>query len=403
MGILFGHPTGNPNSQQAAFAHYERGRLVEFCIPWAPTAAELFFLQSIPGMRPLAARLRRRSFAPLLEAPFVQGRAREWVRMARRLITPHYRSERLAYEANDWLMNTMARHCRRHSVSSVHSYEDCSLSQFVEAKRLGKACIYDMLIGYYPAWLEIERVLLARFAEWLPSRGLLNKRFVRPDQKRQEMELADIVLVPSKFVAGSITRFVDKPLKIASYGVDTAYWTPVQTRPEQQFTFLYVGQLSIRKGTPLLLEAWKRADLKDARLRLVGSWHLSKQKRMELTATCEYVAPLSPQALKAEYKAADVFLLPTFFEGQALVGGEALASGLPLITTEASGWPEDIAPSAGWIFKSGDQDALIGIMRWASTHRDLVAEMATSARTKALQYSWEKYRLDVSEAIAPYC
>jgi hypothetical protein len=45
-------------------------------------------------------------------------------------------------------MATMQRECHRTSVTAVHAYEDCSLLQFREAKRLGKACIYDMPIGY---------------------------------------------------------------------------------------------------------------------------------------------------------------------------------------------------------------------------------------------------------------
>ena len=46
-------------------------------------------------------------------------------------------------------MRTMARECHRSTVKAVHAYEDCSLWQFLEAKRLGKACIYDMPICYY--------------------------------------------------------------------------------------------------------------------------------------------------------------------------------------------------------------------------------------------------------------
>jgi hypothetical protein len=55
----------------------------------------------------------------------------------------------LSNRANDWLMRTMTRECRHLSVRAVHSYEDCALWRFVEAKRFGKACIYDMPIGYY--------------------------------------------------------------------------------------------------------------------------------------------------------------------------------------------------------------------------------------------------------------
>src|SRR5258707_10265394 len=105
--------------------------------------------------------------------------------------------EALAYEANDWLMRTMQRECRRVSVRAVHAYEDCSLQQFQEAKRLGKACIYDMPIGYYSAWANTQAELARQFVDWLPAGGLQSSRYVHPHQKRQEMELADLVLAPS--------------------------------------------------------------------------------------------------------------------------------------------------------------------------------------------------------------
>jgi hypothetical protein len=115
--------------------------------------------------------------------------------------------ERLSYEANDWLMRTMRRECRRATVTAVHAYEDCSLWQFQEARRLGKACIYDMPIGYYPAWEQIEAQLAHKYVDWLPPGGLPSNRYVRPQQKREEMDLADLVLVPSSFVAETIRAF----------------------------------------------------------------------------------------------------------------------------------------------------------------------------------------------------
>src|ERR1043166_8051809 len=143
--ILFGHPTGNPNSHHAALAHFESGRLEAFCVPWMPSRWELNSLRALPGMKDWVQRLERRSFKPLRRAPKVQGRLGEWRRMGRRIFgNGSISSEKLSYEANDWLMKTMARECGRKTVNARHSYEDCSLWQFEEAKRRDKACIYDL-------------------------------------------------------------------------------------------------------------------------------------------------------------------------------------------------------------------------------------------------------------------
>ena len=165
--ILFGHPCGNPNSHNAALAHFESGHLEAFCVPWMQSKAAVRYLDWLGIRVPMANRLTRRHFAPLADAPKIQGRFGEWHRLLTRALGRG--DERLSYEANDWLMRTMARACRRPSVTAVHAYEDCSLWQFEESKRLGKACIYDMPIGYYPAWQQTHAALAQRFADWLPA------------------------------------------------------------------------------------------------------------------------------------------------------------------------------------------------------------------------------------------
>src|SRR5215472_10180069 len=84
--ILFGHPTGAPHSHNAALAHFESGRLEAFCVPWMPKPHELRMIRSVPGLKAVCRRLERRSFAPLLNAPRIEGRFGEWKRMAERVI-----------------------------------------------------------------------------------------------------------------------------------------------------------------------------------------------------------------------------------------------------------------------------------------------------------------------------
>lgn len=107
------------------------------------------------------------------------GQGGEWRRLATRAFG--FGDERLSYEANDWLMKTMVRECRRPAVTAVHSYEDCSEMQFVEAKGRGKACIYDMPIGYYPFWEKTEVELVERYRDWVPEQGLPSSRARSPE------------------------------------------------------------------------------------------------------------------------------------------------------------------------------------------------------------------------------
>ena len=171
-------------------------------MPWMPSARTIEILEGVLPARQMVRRLSRRSFPPLSNAPKIQGRLGELRRLVTRAMFGG--DESLSYQANDWLMRTMRRECRRRSVTAVHSYEDCSARQFEEAKRLGKACIYDLPIGFYPAWMQTQQELAKKYADWLPASGLTSSRFARPRQKLHEMELADLVLVPSSFVEGTV-------------------------------------------------------------------------------------------------------------------------------------------------------------------------------------------------------
>jgi glycosyltransferase involved in cell wall biosynthesis len=312
--------------------------------------------------------------------------------------------ESLSYEANDWLMRTMREECSRPAVTAVHSYEDCSLWQFEEAKGLGKACLYDLPIGYYPAWEQTQAELVRRYADWLPAGGLPSSRFVRPQQKRREMELADLVLVPCSFVEHTIRTFYpNKNVARAAYGVDLDFWRSPEEKPGRgRLRFIYAGQLSLRKGIPMLLIAWEAAALDDAELELVGMWQLAESKRRALPRGVSWRPACSREALRERYRAADVFVFPSFFEGFGLVLLEAMACGLPAIASEATAGPDVLTPACGRLVPTGDLDALVEELRWFGQHRGQLPELSRAARGQAERFTWEDYRGCVTEAVAPF-
>ena len=85
---------------------------------------------------------------------------------------------------------------------------------------------------------------------------------MRLEQKQQEMALADLTLVACRYVDATIREFYPhKDIAWIPYGVDAEFWTP---RPGNKQTgplrFIYAGHLSVRKGVPLLIEAWSKAE-----------------------------------------------------------------------------------------------------------------------------------------------
>ncbi len=93
----------------------------------------------------------------------------------------------------------------------------------------------------------------------------------------QELELADLVLVPSKFVASQLLLRGVSPGKIAAlpYGADPAEFRPrslaeKSSSPLRKVECLYVGHISYRKGIPVLLDAARRCRDLPITFRLIG-------------------------------------------------------------------------------------------------------------------------------------
>lgn len=399
MTVVFGHPTGNQGSFQAALAHFEAGWLESFCVSWMPTERTLRLLGSVPGLRSKAGRLSRRRFPVLESAPISQSPIAELRRLAMR--EARFNSDLLADDANKWLMRRMRAQVRNPAVTTVHGYEDCSLAAFEEAGRRGKACVYTLPTGFFPWWERARAPLLEKYSDWATPNS--ENPATDRDRKRKELERADVVLAISNFVARTVLdEYPEKPVRLISYGIDVQpSHGPDRSSPPRKLRFLYAGQCSIPKGVPLLIKAWRAAALRDAELTLVGSWRLAESKKADLPPNCVWAGPVSREHLGRIYSQSDVFVFPTYYEGFGMVVLEAMAAGLPVIMTDGQG-AADIAESAGRLFPADDLDALVASLRWFDANRDELPRLSQQARKEAESRTWARYRRSVTEAVRPY-
>jgi glycosyltransferase involved in cell wall biosynthesis len=106
----------------------------------------------------------------------------------------------------------------------------------------------------------------------------------------------------------------------------------------------------------------------------------------------QILGAVAHQRLPEILRGCDVFILPSYYEGFAIVILEAMASGLAVITTTATAGPDIITEGReGWIFDPGDLDALIEKMRLCLKDMNAVRLMRAAARTTAEQHSWSRY------------
>lgn len=130
---------------------------------------------------------------------------------------------------------------------------------------------------------------------------------------------------------------------------------------------LTVATLTPRKGHRLLIEALAALDRRDWHLTAIGSLERDAETVAAVRAAIaqhgldgqvDLVGEWPPEHLSAAYSAADIFVLPSYYEGYGMAYAEAMAHGLPVIGTDAGAIPETVPAAAGILIPAGDQAAL---------------------------------------------
>jgi glycosyltransferase involved in cell wall biosynthesis len=163
-------------------------------------------------------------------------------------------------------------------------------------------------------------------------------------------------------------------------------------------TFLYCGQMIIRKGIDILLEAFGRilAENVQARLQLVGREgalpELLATLPAEARARVHYAGFKAPEELPTIFGEADVFILPSRRDGWGVVVNQALGAGLPVICSDAVGAGYDlITPGVnGEIVPAGNVEALAEAMTKLARSPELRAQYGKAALVTAEKLTPER-------------
>jgi glycosyltransferase involved in cell wall biosynthesis len=208
-----------------------------------------------------------------------------------------------------------------------------------------------------------------------------------------EALLADVVLVGSQYARDTmVPHGVDASrTAIIPYGADIEQFRPARNVHTNRFRVLFVGQLSQRKGIKYLLEAVRKLAIPKLELVLIGGVVGSGSGLVRYRDYFTHIPNVPHVEVHKYFQNADLFVFPSLHEGSAIVIYEALASGLPVITTVNSGSVVRDG-SEGFILPIRDIEALRDKISLLFEDRELREEMGRNARALAAQFTWQAYR-----------
>ena len=253
-----------------------------------------------------------------------------------------------------------------------------SLSFDAWTRRRIEAC--DAFIAISGAGLTTGPLVQSRGGKFICDRGSTHQRFqdqmmaeeyrrwgVRPPPTaphilRREEELyatADAITVPSTVAWRSFVEMgvAAQKVHVIPYGVRLDRFAPADAPAADRFDVLFAGQISLRKGIPYLLEAFRRVRHPRKRLTLVGAVQDDMRGLLRTMPLDDVVftGAVAQSELAARMSRSHVLALASVEEGLALVMGQAMTCGCPVVATKATG-AEDLFSDGVEGFIVGDRD-----------------------------------------------
>ena len=189
-------------------------------------------------------------------------------------------------------------------------------------------------------------------------------------------------------------------IRVVEPGTDRRAAPRVRRESHDPLNLLCVGTLTARKGHAVLIEAL--ADLRERRWHLVCAGSLTRDPatvedlnrritRLRLTNRISMVGELAADALERYYERADVFVLASYLEGYGMALAEAIARGIPVVSTTAGAIPETVPAAASILVRPGDSRALAKALAGLMDDPPALAALARQAHDASTRLpSWSE-------------
>jgi glycosyltransferase involved in cell wall biosynthesis len=299
-----------------------------------------------------------------------------------------------------------------------HSYHNCYINSLNNYIKDSKA---DIFICFAGISLDAMKIAKEKGMIIILERGSSHRRFqqniLREEYERQgiktcrdftekeevfqremkEYELADYISIPSSFAKRTFLEegISEKKLLVNPYGVDLSEFKQIQ-KEDNIFRIIYVGGLTIQKGSPYLLQAFSELNLPNSELLHLGSVNeelkpfIKKFKNEKI----KLLGHKPQNELYKYYSQGSLFILPSIQDGFGMVIFQAMACGLPVILSENTGGYDAITKDGeeGFVIPIRNIEAIKEKVLYLYNNQDIAKEMGEKAKLRVSKgFSWEDY------------
>ena len=215
------------------------------------------------------------------------------------------------------------------------------------------------------------------------------------EKQLMEYEEADYIFVPSIFAKRTFLEkgIPEEKLIHASYGIDLSEFKQLP-KGDNVFRVIFAGGMTLQKGVHYLLQAFSELNLPNSELLLIGGISDEIKPFFEkYEGTFKWLGHKPQAELHRYYSQGSVFVLNSIQDGFGMVMTQAMACGLPLISTANTGGPDLIEDGKeGFIIPIRDVEAIKERILFFYENPKLCKEMGESAKKKVSQgFTWDDF------------
>lgn len=401
MKVIVSHPTGNQNSRNTVIALEKNNLLDTFYTSLGIYDDSILNKLNFGFFKDIS----RRSYSKELRGKIKYHPNLELLRLMaiKFKMTKFYKSQDSKFSVQNIFEDFdrfVAKEISKSDINLIYSYAGTSYHTFVEASRHKIHKIYEQHGCYWSFFEEIAKQEIQDNLPWANSINISLLEYRHKDRLELELEMADTIVVASKFCANSVPEHFKNKTFVIPYGFPKSI-DNVDYKNNKRLKILFVGNLSQLKGLSYLFDAvdpYKNF----LELSLIGSLPSNETDILnDKLKNHNYLGTMSHDKVLEQMRLHDLLLFPTLLDAFGMVISEAMSQGIPVITTENSAGFELIDHGKnGWVIPARSTEAIKEIIESILSNPKLTAEMGEEALKKSKMRSWDKYQSEIASFIS---